>query len=270
MTLLLNSDLRQFVQSNVVGRIGRAGGTMNQLMTYRNCSVEDLNLHDGGFGVVKSHRAARSPWQLARIAKRYLRQEIKCRIHGHRVPRDRKTILLDMHHAHRMASLRRRYDCSVSSNLIEHSYNPIQLLLNFHFATKANGWQYHAIPHYRYTFDMHRTPTTLEHMVRDFERGTDANDRSHDEDYIQSAIVKHGWQRKFHARYPVAYPYMHYHVFDEHNTRQLFEFMFAEVRNDVLRTDEHSDNLVICRNTLNTDFVRRYGKLLGKYLPDRG
>lgn len=77
--------------------------------------------------------------------------------------------------------------------------------------------------------------------------------------------MKHGWQRSFHESYPVAYPYIHFHVFDEHNTRELFELMFEDVQVDVLKTEEFSDNVAIARNSLKPGFVSEFGRVAREY-----
>ena len=265
MALLLNSDIEQKIKLHICGKIARIGGSVNQLMDYQKCTVEDINLVDGGYGIVRSMNGIRSPLQMLKVIQRYLSQERKFLLHGYAVPRDRKTISLDIHNAHEVPALARRFDAAISSNMIEHSPNPIFLLLNLYLITKIGGFQYHAIPHYRYTFDVHRAPTPFEHMLEDFENKMDALDTSHHADYVQSAIEKHGWQRSFHEKYPVAYPYMHFHVFDEYNVKQLFELMFEDVVSDVFKTEEYSDNVVICRNVLNKDFISRYGSLIESY-----
>ena len=242
MGLLLNSCIEEKVKLHIAGKIARVGGSVNQLLTYQNCIVEDINLLDGGYGIVRNINGARTPFQMFKVIQRYLSQERKYLLHGYAIPRDRKTISLDMHNACDNPSFADRYDAVISSNMIEHSPNPIFLLLNFYFVARKGGYQYHAIPHYKYTFDVYRTPTSLEHMIEDFEHKTDKSDTSHSEDYVQSAIEKHGWQKSFHEKYPVAYPYMHFHVFDERNIRQLFEFMFEDVVTDVLTTKEFLSN----------------------------
>lgn len=265
MSLLLNSNIEEKIKRHIVGKIARVGGSVNQLLTYQNCVVEDINLADGGYGIVRSIHGVRSPLQMFKAVQRYLSQERKFLLRGYAVPRDRKTIALDMHNAYEIPSLSGQFDAVISSNMIEHSPNPVFLLLNFHLIARKEGYQYHAIPHYKYTFDVHRAPTTIEHMIKDFENKVDASDTTHNEDYVQSAIEKHGWQRSFHEKYPVAYPYMHFHVFDEHNIKQLFELMFEDVVSDVLTTEEFSDNVVLFRNALNKDFVSKYRVLIESY-----
>ena len=256
MTLLLKTDLEHKVNQKVNGRIARVGGTVNQLLLYSNCTVDDLNVTDEGFS---------SGSALFKM-RRYLKEEVRFLRKGWKIPRARKTMILDMHQAYKQELLFSKYDAIVSSNVIEHSPNPIWLLLNFHFLTKPNGYQYHAIPHYKYIYDMYRKPTPVEHMVQDFEKLTNEADMVHNEDFIQLVIEKDSNRKEFHEKYPVAYPYIHFHVFDETNTRELFEFMFEDVESDVLKSEEFGDNLVLCRNTLRPDFVKNFSGLIGKYL----
>ncbi len=266
MPLVLNTNIDALVNKKIKGKIARIGGTVNQLLQYEGCTVEDINLLDGGYGIIAEIQNAGNLYQMYRSIKKIMKQEVRFFKKGHRMPRDRKTLILDLHKAYLQSGLSAKYDCSISSNLIEHSPNPILLLLNFYYITKEGGYQYHAIPHYKYTFDMYRNPTTIEHLIADFESMTTDADSSHREDYRQSAVVKHGWQRDFHKKYPMSYPYMHYHVFDEVNVRQLADFMFEDVCNDILTDDEFSDNVVIFRNTLNDNFCRRFAKLIDFYL----
>lgn len=262
--MLLETNIDTRVNELIRGKIARVGGTVDQLLDYDRSTieqVEDINLLDDFFGA-GSISSVGDIGHCFKLLKRYFRQELGWLRKGYAVPRDRKTLILDVHKAYQQESLHAAYDSVISSNLIEHSPNPIFLLLNLHYLVKKEGYQFHAIPHYKYTYDCHRTPTPLAHIVEDFERGTDESDTTHDEDYRQSAIEKHGWMREFHKQYPVAHPYIHFHVFDEHNTRELMEFMFQDVTNDVLKTDTFSDNVVLFKNSLNPAFVERYKMLI--------
>ena len=262
MPLLLNTEVDNLVKSKIRGFVARAGGTVDQLIDYSLCRVEDINIPDGGFGAILKNE----PHQLRRhsfpLIKRYFKQELKFLVHGSRIPRDRKTIVLDMHNACNHNELRGKYDCSISSNMLEHSPNPISLLLAFHFITKENGYQFHAIPHYAHTYDRYRNPTSLEHFIEDYENDIDTNDTTHIEDYRQSAVEKDGWQRQFHQKYPLKYPFIHFHVFDEHNVKALLEYMFQDVVNDIYKNDRFSDNVAIFRNSLRPEFVEKYRRRL--------
>lgn len=262
MSLLLQTDIDGLIKKHIRGHIARVGGSVNQLMDYQHCTVEDLNLLDGGFGDVRQGFHARNLLQFLLHLKRYVSQEIKFLRRGWKISRDRKTTILDLHHATQNAALKNRFDCSISSNMIEHSPNPIFLLLNFFYITKNDGYQYHAVPHYKYTYDNFRTPTDLAHIVSDFDNMIPYDDVTHHEDYIQSAIVKNGWQKEFHKKYPVTYPFIHFHVFDEKNTKELMEFIFDDVHSDILKTAEYSDNVILFKNRLNSSFLNTYQEKL--------
>jgi len=264
MSLLLNTDIETRTCENIRGSVARAGGTVDQLFSYRDCSVQDINILDGGFGVLGKLSSRRSSLLSLSLLKR-LKQDLGYLVKGPMVPRDHKTIILDMHEAYLNEELKHRFDAAISSNLLEHSPNPVFLLLNFYFITKEGGYQFHALPHGKYTYDRFREPTPVEHLIEDFERNTGKDDTSHVDDYVQSAIEKDGWQKSFHERYPLTYPFIHFHVFHETNTRQLMEFMFEDVVVDVLRNEKFSDNIVLFRNTLNREFLARYGEVVDRY-----
>lgn len=260
MGLLHNSNIQELVNNKIVGHIARVGGRMNQLVDYKKCKVTDINIIDGGYGKVRNKFNIKSIKNFIDTNKRQLRQEIVWLLHGEREMRDRKTNILDMHFAYRKPELQRKFDAVISSNVIEHSPNPIWFLLNLHFITKEDGYQYHAIPHSKLIFDRFRQATTLEHIIEDFESMMWFDDASHKADYTMSAIEKDGHQRTFHEKYPVSYPFMHFHVFDEKNTMQLIDFMFEEAVVDCLKTEQYSDLVVIFKNTLKPAFLEKYNQ----------
>lgn len=265
MAYLLNTDIEAKIHAHIRGSIARVGGTVHQIVDYRNTRVTDLNLLDGGHGYIKRWRDIRSFRNLLGTIKRHVTQEYKHFRLGETVPLDRRTIILDAHDAYKHPELKHRFDACITSNVVEHSPNPLFFLLNCYFVTKKGGWQYHAIPHYKYTFDMYREPTPFAHFIEDLEKKTDLDDTTHVADYVQSAMEKHGWQKKRHNVYPITYPYIHHHVYDEFNTREMAEFMFSEVTNDIFKTDANSDNVVIFRNTLNPTFLKKYGHVVDRY-----
>lgn len=265
MTLLYKSKIQMVLDNNLKGHIARVGGAVNQLIHYDDCVIEDINLPDGGYGTIGTFDSFLNIRNNYRLVKRYINQEIDYLKEGYKVSRDRKTIILDLHDAFTRPDLKSRYDCSISSNMIEHSPNPIFLLLNFYYITRVDGYQFHAIPNYKYTYDCYRKPTSLGHMIQDFKKKMDKDDTTHGIDYYQSAVVKHGWQKKFHQIYPVAYPYMHFHVFDLHNTEDLIGLMFEDVVVDVIKTEQFSDNVIAFKNRLNGKFLSKYGKIVESY-----
>jgi len=234
--LIYDSGLGRIIPAIVRGKVARVGGAVSQLLTFENCQVQDLNLRDGGY--------------------------------SYAMPDD-KTLIMDMHDATTHPNLESQFDGTVSSNVLEHSYDPIRFLLNCYFVTRENGFQYHVLPLYRNTYDVFREPTTLEHMVSDFVKKTDSTDSTHVQDYSQSAIVKHGWQAEFHKTHAVAYPFMHCHVFDELNAKKLFDLIFEGVVVDVFRPITEGAIIVLCKNKIRKEFKKQYPDLFEEYAKRR-
>lgn len=265
MPLLLHTKIDSLIHKHIQGKVARVGGTVNHLVDYSHTKITDINMIDGGYGYIKKIRDIRSFRNILGTIKRFGEQEFKHLINGEIIPLDRRTIILDLHEAYLHPKLCHKFDAVISSNVVEHAPNPIFFLLNCYFITKEDGYQYHAIPHYEYTYDMYRKPTSFKHFIEDFENKMGLNDATHVQDYIDSAIIKHGWQKKFHQKYPVAYPYIHHHVYNEFNTRELAEFMFEEVTNDIYSSQSNKDNVVLFRNTLNKKFLEKYADLIDSY-----
>lgn len=270
---MYSSNIEEQVKKHIKGNVARVGGSVDQVINYTNeIVVQDINILDGGFGSIKSLFQGNSGLDYLKILLRKSKQELKHALYGDKTPLDRNTIELDMHFVQRRKDFLHKFDTSISSNVIEHSPNVIFFLLNFHLITKEDGWLFHAIPNYRYTYDRFRSPTLIDHFMSDFETHQTFSDRSHEQDYIQSAIEKDGWQKEFHQKFPVSYPFMHFHVFDETNTKALFATIFEEVTCDVIKNERFADNIVLCRNKLTKQFAEKYANLIeevksGSYLP---
>ena len=265
MNTLEYTNISQKANNKLRGHLVRIGGRADQIFEYKNCTVTDINLIDGGYGKIKKMPLLSKPISLIYFMLSMIRQEIRFYKQGYSYPRDRKSIILDSHNAFFCSNLKQKFDGVISSNIIEHSPNPIWLLLNLHYLAKEDSYQLHAIPHYKYTFDKWRDPTSIEHIIQDFENLTDKDDSTHNADYIRSAIEKDGWQKQYHKTHPISYPYIHFHVYDENNVRQLMDMMFEDVTVDVLKSDRFSDNLVLFKNTLKDSFKNKYKKLIDRY-----
>lgn len=254
------ADVGPLVKQHIKGNIARVGGSVDQFINYSQCKVTDYNLPLGTFGYDTFSKKGFSYYYAI------LKQEIKYLLKGEAISRDSKAISLDLHEAIRSGQDKGRFDCLVTSNVIEHSPNPIFLLLNFYFLTKENGWQFHAIPNFRYIYDSHRQVTTLDHLVNDFKVNMPFSDTTHTADYVENVIGKNEKMRAFHEVKPVGYPYLHYHVYDEQSVYELFSLMFEDVSVNLLKTESFNDTVVICRNKLNPAFLEKYGDLVKDYM----
>jgi len=119
------------------------------------------------------------------------------------------------------------YDFILSSHSLEHSANPLKVLVECRRVTKAGGALILILPHYRYTFDHRRTPTSLAHMIEDYRRDTNESDLTH----LNEILELHDLSRDPPAGSPEQFRdrcmrnienrCMHHHVFDEHNGLEL-------------------------------------------------
>jgi SAM-dependent methyltransferase len=121
------------------------------------------------------------------------------------------------------------YEFILASHVIEHIANPIKALVEWGRVLGAHGAVVAILPFYRSTFDHWRTPTTIEHMEMDYRNDTSENDLSHLEEILAlhdlSRSPEVGSAQKFRERSLRNFENrcLHHHVFDEHNSRGLFE-----------------------------------------------
>lgn len=76
-------------------------------------------------------------------------------------------------------------DFVIANHFIEHCENPIGAVRNMLRVLKEGGVLYLAVPDKRYTFDVDRPPTTIEHLMRDFQEGPDWSRLSHYEEWTR-------------------------------------------------------------------------------------
>ena len=241
----------KFIKSNIKGNVARIGGTVNQYIDYDLCKVVDFNLADGGYGqatAINRNIINRIIYKLKGVRKEllYLR-------YGEKIPRPFRMVIHDFH-LEPPVKYQNKFDCVISSNVIEHSPNPIKLLLNLSKLLNENGWIFHAIPSAKHCYDKYRNISNVEHMIEDYKNDTDLNDQTHIKDYYNSAVLKDGYQKGFHEIYPVTYPYIHQHTFDLKNVNDLFSSIFQDVNVYLDQTEEWNDIFVIYKNKIRDEF----------------
>ena len=75
-------------------------------------------------------------------------------------------------------------DFVIANHFIEHCQNPVLAFSNMLRVLKNGGVLYLAIPDKRFTFDRHRPDTPLDHLVKDYEKGSEWSKYGH---YIEWA-----------------------------------------------------------------------------------
>lgn len=112
------------------------------------------------------------------------------------------------------------YDFVLSSHMLEHTANPIRALTEWMRLLKDNGALLLVVPNKRFTFDHRRPVTSIEHLISDFNDGTDEDDLTHQPEIL----AMHDFQRdpdagdkvdfKNRCESNLANRCMHHHVFD--------------------------------------------------------
>jgi predicted SAM-dependent methyltransferase len=77
------------------------------------------------------------------------------------------------------------WDFVIANHMIEHCQNPIGALGNFLRVIKPGGLVYMGVPDKRYTFDIDRPLTSLDHLIRDYTEGPEWSKLAHYEEYVR-------------------------------------------------------------------------------------
>jgi SAM-dependent methyltransferase len=128
------------------------------------------------------------------------------------------------------------YDFVLSSHNLEHFANPVKALKEWKRVIRPPGALILVLPFYKWTFDHRRQPTSVEHMLEDFECNIGEDDLTH----LPEILEKHDLSRdpgagspeQFHRRSLDNYSNrcLHHHVFDQKNSRELLQRTGFEVR----------------------------------------
>jgi SAM-dependent methyltransferase len=122
-----------------------------------------------------------------------------------------------------------KYDFVLSCHNLEHIANPIKALYEWQRVLTDCGSLILIVPDYRYTVDHRRAPTTVAHMLQDYEQGIDEHDLTHIPEVLDLTDLSRdpatGTKDEFRARSLRNFENrcLHHHVFDTKNSRELLE-----------------------------------------------
>jgi SAM-dependent methyltransferase len=146
------------------------------------------------------------------------------------------------------------YDFLLSSHMIEHTSNPIRVLLEWTRIVRLGGLQLIIVPNKELTFDHYRPTTTLQHMIDDFEANRDEGDPTHLNESVElndysmmpfdQETFKSGAIKNLQTRF------IHHHTFTLHSLRQLLEYMKLDIIELVVEAPYHLIALVRANSVL--------------------
>jgi SAM-dependent methyltransferase len=106
-------------------------------------------------------------------------------------------------------------DFVIANHFIEHCQNPIRTLENFLRVLKTSGVLYLAVPEKRFTFDVRRPPTPIDHILRDHREGPAWSRRQHFEEWVRLVEGQPEEQVESRLQQLLDMDYsIHYHVWE--------------------------------------------------------
>lgn len=147
------------------------------------------------------------------------------------------------------------WDFVIANHMIEHCQDPIGTLENFLRVIKPGGVLYMGVPDKRYTFDIDRPLTSLDHLIRDHTEGAGWSRRSHFEEWVR--LVDKTPEQDVAARiqYLLDIDYsIHFHVWTFETFSELLKYcqtIFLRNFEIELFQENFGEVIVILRKSVN-------------------
>jgi SAM-dependent methyltransferase len=104
-------------------------------------------------------------------------------------------------------------DFVIANHFLEHAPDPLGTVANLFRVLKVGGVLYLTLPDKRYTFDVDRPVTTLEHVIRDHEEGPEWSRLDHYREWAQLVEKRDGEEAERYALELIEKDYsIHFHV----------------------------------------------------------
>ena len=105
----------------------------------------------------------------------------------------------------------------IANQFLEHCQNPIGAINNMLRVLKTNGVLYLCIPDKRYSFDIDRSITSIEHLLKDYQKGPNWSKREHFNDWLKYVKkIKDDMEVEQEIlRFIRTNPPIHYHVWTQ-------------------------------------------------------
>lgn len=134
-------------------------------------------------------------------------------------------------------------DFVIANHFLEHCQNPILAVENIFRVLKPGGVLYLALPDKRFTFDAARPTTTIEHLMRDFEEGSEHSRQAHFAEWVHCVDgIVDGQEAAERASMLMKQDYsIHFHVWSQKEMIELVMFLQSTFPFDIelmLRSNE--------------------------------
>jgi len=118
------------------------------------------------------------------------------------------------------------WDFVIANHMIEHCQNPIGALENFLRVVKPGGLVYMGVPDKRYTFDIDRPLTSLDHLIQDYNEGPEWSKLGHYEEWVSLVDSKfHQESMAVRIQHLLEIDYsIHFHVWTSETFSELIEY----------------------------------------------
>jgi SAM-dependent methyltransferase len=118
------------------------------------------------------------------------------------------------------------WDFVIANHMIEHCQNPIGALENFLRVVKPGGLVYMGVPDKRYTFDIDRPLTSLDHLIQDYKEGPEGSKLGHYEEWVSLVDSKfHQESLAVRMQHLLEIDYsIHFHVWTSETFPELLEY----------------------------------------------
>ena len=123
-------------------------------------------------------------------------------------------------------------DFVIANHFIEHCQNPLATFQNLVRVLKSGGILYMAVPDKRFTFDVDRPCTTIEHLQRDYTEGPEWSKRQHFEEWsrlVNKRTTDAEVEQEVHHLLEIDYS-IHFHVWTEAELLELVVALHRLVR----------------------------------------
>jgi SAM-dependent methyltransferase len=118
-------------------------------------------------------------------------------------------------------------DFIIVSHLLEHLPFPLKALRSWYYSLRPQGVLLLRVPDKRFTFDVHRTRTPLEHLIEEYKSPESFDKDAHYADWVVHVVGHKSDDPKFDQQMQILLKQdysIHYHVWTDEDVRQIVEY----------------------------------------------